>query len=171
VVIIAIAAWQFTRPAPTAAGGQAAQVILSMPTGNHVMAPSPVAAGRYLVQIAGCNDCHTPGWQQTPGKIPESDWLTGVPVGWRGPWGTTYASNLRVLVQTVSEDGWVQMAHTRNARPPMPWSSLNDMSDHDLRSIYQYIKSLGSKGEPMPPVLAPGQTPKTPYLNMLPKMP
>jgi hypothetical protein len=144
---------------------------MAMPTGNHVMAESPVAAGRYLIQVAGCNDCHTPGWMQTPGKVPEADWLTGVPVGWRGPWGTTYASNLRLFVQTVSEDGWVIMAHKRNARPPMPWASLNDMSEHDLRAIYQYIKHLGPKGEPMPAYIPPGQTPKTPYLEMMPKMP
>jgi hypothetical protein len=108
---------------------------------------------------------------QTPGKIPESDWHTGDPVGWRGPWGTTYASILRVFVQTITEDAWVQMAHTRDARPPMPWASLHAMSDHDLRAVYQYIQSLGPKGEPMPKVLNPGQTPTTPYLDMMPKMP
>ena len=47
------------------------------------------ARGKYLVQIAGCNDCHTPGFMQKGFDVPESDWLVGVPVGWRGPWGTT----------------------------------------------------------------------------------
>lgn len=27
--------------------------------------------GRYLVKIAGCNDCHTPGYMQSAGKVDE----------------------------------------------------------------------------------------------------
>mgnify|MGYP001603103675 CR=1 FL=1 len=54
-----------------------------------VVAKSPVAAGRYIVQIAGCNDCHTAGYAMSDGHVPESQWLTGNPVGWRGPLGTT----------------------------------------------------------------------------------
>src|SRR5262249_30539456 len=30
-----------------------------------------IAHGRYLVQIAACNDCHTPGYMQTAGKVDE----------------------------------------------------------------------------------------------------
>src|SRR5438309_1088916 len=39
-----------------------------------VQAPSPVQAGRYLVIVGGCNDCHTPGFAATGGKIPETLW-------------------------------------------------------------------------------------------------
>jgi len=55
--------------------------------------------GRYLVKIAGCNDCHTAGYAETAGKVPEKQWLTGDQLGWRGPWGTTYAANLRLYMQ------------------------------------------------------------------------
>jgi hypothetical protein len=68
--------------------------------------------GRYLIKITGCNDCHTPGYAEAGGKIPEKDWLTGDSMGWRGPWGTTYASNLRQYMQLLSEDQWVKTAHT-----------------------------------------------------------
>ncbi len=54
-----------------------------------------VTQGRYLVMMSGCNDCHTHGYMQLEAKVPESDWLTGESVGWYGPWGTTYAINLR----------------------------------------------------------------------------
>ena len=57
-----------------------------------------VARGRYLIAIAGCNDCHTPNYPQSGGKTPEKDWLTGDALGWRGPWGTTYAPNLRLSI-------------------------------------------------------------------------
>ena len=75
-------------------------------------AAQPDDRGRYLVKITGCNDCHTPGYAQTGGKIPEKDWLTGSSLGWRGPWGTTYAPNLRLFRQHLSEDEWVTIAHS-----------------------------------------------------------
>jgi mono/diheme cytochrome c family protein len=46
-----------------------------------------VQRGRYLVTITGCNDCHTPGYAQTNGKVPEKQWLTGDMLGWRGTCG------------------------------------------------------------------------------------
>lgn len=140
---------------------------------DHVVSADgkPARAGRYLVLVAGCNDCHTPGWNESGGKVPDSQWLTGVPLGWRGPWGTTYPANLRLTAQTLDEDGWVKMLHTRNARPPMPWASVNAMSESDLRAIYQFLKELGPKGQPMPAVVPPGTEPKGPYLNLEPVMP
>jgi len=63
-----------------------------------------VKHGRYLVQLGGCNDCHTPGYLLSEGKVPEKDWLTGDSFGWSGPWGTTYAPNLRLLIADMSED-------------------------------------------------------------------
>lgn len=136
-----------------------------------VVAFSPVEAGRYLVRIAGCNDCHTPGWDQSGGHVPESQWLTGVPVGFRGPWGTTYASNLRLYVKDFTPASWVAVMRARNQQPPMPWTSLHAMSDSDLRAIFAYIRSLGPAGEEMPKSLPPDQDPKTPYFIFTPQMP
>lgn len=138
----------------------------SMP---HVQAADPVDAGRYLITIGGCNDCHTAGYLEVDGNLPESEWLTGVPIGFRGPWGTSYASNLRLVVQDMPEEAFVQMARTRKALPPMPWPSLNRMSDDDLRAIYRFIHSLGAKGEPMPRPVGPDQEPATPYFDFEPQ--
>lgn len=134
-----------------------------------VQASSPVEAGRYLVRVAGCNDCHTPGFLETPQDIPESLYLTGSPVGWRGPWGTTYASNLRLLVQEISEDDFVTMIQTRLDRPPMPWWNLHGANERDLRAIYRYTRSLGPAGEPMPAGLPPGAEPEGPWIDLVPK--
>lgn len=43
--------------------------------------------GRYLLQIAGCNDCRTAGYLMAPDEVPESTWLLGDSLGWNGPWG------------------------------------------------------------------------------------
>lgn len=140
-------------------------------TSPHLVGPSAIEAGRYLAIIGGCNDCHTAGYLQTEGDVPEDQWLTGSPVGWRGPWGTTYASNLRLTVSELSEDEWVSVLTTRKALPPMPWMNVNQISDSDARLLFQYIEALGVAGERMPSPLPPDQEPTTPYLSLFPVEP
>lgn len=87
--------------------------------GPSASAPGTIARGKYLVDIMGCHDCHTP-WKMGP-KGPEMDMtraLSGhpedlkmppapaVPPGpwmataaatmtaWAGPWGVSYTMNL-----------------------------------------------------------------------------
>ena len=120
--------------------------------------------GRYLVKIAGCNDCHTPGYLQNAGKVPEKEWLTGDRLGWRGPWGTTYPSNLRIYMNALSGSQWVKVSHSVQFRPPMPWFALHEMTEQDLRAIYRFVKHLGPSGDPAPPYLPPDQEPKGPYV-------
>jgi hypothetical protein len=95
-------------------------------------------------------------------------WLTGSPVGWRGPWGTTYPANLRLTVSEVSEDEWVAILQERKALPPMPWMNVNEISESDARALYQYIRSLGLAGGRMPAALPPDKEPTTPYLSLFP---
>jgi len=125
--------------------------------------------GRYLAIVSGCNDCHTDGYLMTEGKIPEGQWLAGTRIGWQGPWGTTYPSNLRLRVQQWTEDQWVETLKTRKALPPMPWMNISQMKEEDLRAIYQYIHSLGPTGEEMPLAVAPGVMPTTPYVSLFPQ--
>lgn len=68
-------------------------------TGAKPAAPAQralIVRGRYLVKTSGCNDCHTPGYTASGGKVDEKLWLTGDTLGWNGPWGTTYPTNLRL---------------------------------------------------------------------------
>lgn len=139
--------------------------------GPAVAAATPVAAGRYLVVVGGCNDCHTPNWPETGGNVPETEWLTGVPIGFRGPWGTTYASNLRLLVDSMNEDAWVAMLRTRTDRPPMPWMNVNRMHETDARAVYRYIRSLGPGGTRMPAAVGPDAEPVTPFYDFEPQHP
>lgn len=120
--------------------------------------------GRYIIKIAGCNDCHTAGYAEAAGKIPEKDWLKGDTVGWRGPWGTTYASNLRLYMQNLSEDQWIQVSRMVEFRPPMPWFVLREMTEQDLRAIHRFIRNLGPAGEPAPSYLPPDQEPRGPII-------
>lgn len=116
-----------------------------------------ISRGRYLIETAGCNDCHTPGYGMKEGKVDEKLWLTGDALGWSGPWGTTYASNLRLLMAGMTQKEWLAHARTMKPRPPMPWFNVRAMTDHDLKAIHAYVRSLGPAGAPAPAPVPPGQ--------------
>jgi mono/diheme cytochrome c family protein len=84
-----------------------------------------IARGRYLVTVAGCNDCHTPWKMGLEGpepdmsrmlsghpqdaslppapKLPEGPWavaVAGTNTAWSGPWGVSYTANLTPDPQT-----------------------------------------------------------------------
>jgi len=148
--------------------GAAAIVSCNKTTGTDAMddaASNPVKQGEYIVKIAGCNDCHTVGYPESSGNIPENDWLTGSPLGYKGPWGTTYAINLRLFMQGLNQDEWIAYARSARSRPPMPWYVLRDMSDSDLIAVYKFVRYLGPAGEPMPAYVPPGEEPKGPYVD------
>lgn len=130
--------------------------------------PQTPDRGRYLLIAGGCNDCHTPGYMQGDGKVPENVWLTGSSVGFQGPWGTTYPANLRLYAQSLSEAGWIERVR-QPMRPPMPWFNLREMTDADLGAMYRYLRELGPAGAPAPAAAAPGAVVTTPYIDFTPK--
>lgn len=171
IAVAAVAVWRSAFYVPAYGGGKSPQAAGAAPSvpAPYVMAASPQAAGRYLVQVAGCNDCHTHGYMQTGGQVPEEDWLLGSAVGWRGPWGTTYASNLRLLASTMPPEAWVASIRARRDRPPMPWSNIHAMSDQDLLAIHAYLVKMRPAGSAMPAYVPPDQEPRTPYIDLMPR--
>jgi mono/diheme cytochrome c family protein len=148
-----------TRPRflVTAAAAVTGAVLLLMQPASSLASDQPsVERGRYVAKTAGCNDCHTAGYAPAAGKVPEAAWLMGDAVGWSGPWGTTYPSNLRIFMSKVSEEQWLVYARNVELRPPMPWFALRDLTESDLRSLYRFVRSLGPVGDPAPAYLPPG---------------
>ena len=137
---------------PSAAGGSAS---------------ADIERGKYLIVISHCNNCHTARYAAVEGTVPESQWLTGNPVGWKGRDGTVYAPNLRLMLNDLTEAQWLTLAREGRARPPMPWWSVRDMNDADLRAVYRYVRSLAPLGSPSPANLPAGEEP-TPPFNQLP---
>jgi hypothetical protein len=105
---------------------------------------------------------------ESSGNVPVQQWLTGSAVGFQGPWGTTYPSNLRLALKEITEAQWLARARTP-MRPPMPWFNLGAMSDRDLIALYRFVRSLGPAGEPTPQAVAPGVAVTTPYFEFTPK--
>lgn len=130
-----------------------------------------VERGRYLVGFGTCNDCHTPGWRVSDGTVPQSKWMTGNNIGFRGPWGTSYPANVRLEFSRISEDSWLFMVRTRSGHWPMVWHDLRFLKTDDQRAIYRFIKHLGPTGKEAPADLPPDVEPKTPYIWIVPRSP
>ena len=165
---LAVAALTITALACARADADPAEPAVVQP---HVAAATPVAAGDYLLRVGSCDDCHTPGWAESGGTLPDSMRLMGAPLGFRGPWGTSYPANLRLSVLGKSAPEWVAAVRTRKGLPPMPWFSLQRMADRDLEAIYAYLTELGPRGEPVPAALPPTVEPTTPYIVFAPVFP
>lgn len=153
---------QASQPAPPAAS-------------TAVAAPSDaelLAQGEYLVKIGGCNDCHTPGYMDKAGDIPKDQWMTGNQLGFSGPWGTTYPSNLRLKIADMDEAAWLAYTADLHTRPMMPDFNVRAMKEQDRLAIFRFIKSLGPGGQAAPAYLPPGQKPSPPYVELvLPEAP
>lgn len=134
--------------------------------GERRVSQKELERGRYMMVVGSCNDCHTSQFAPRDGKVAEKEWLLGSgPLGFRGPWGTTYAPNLRVVVSRMSEAQWVKYAKEVKTRPPMPWFNLNQWKEADLKALYQYIKHMPAVVTPTKAYLPPDQEPQPPYVQ------
>lgn len=126
-----------------------------------------IARGDYLVRIAGCNDCHTPGYMDSQGNVDRARWLVGNTLGFSGPWGTTYPTNLRLSAASKDEAAWLAYTADLHTRPMMPDFAVRAMSEDDRRALYRLIRSLGDAGPPAPAYLPPGQKPPPPFVQLV----
>ena len=124
-----------------------------------------VRRGRELILKAGCNDCHTEGYLAAGGVVPEGQWLAGSRLGFRGPWGVQYPTNLRLLLSRLDEAQWLAVAAKMRTNSPMAWSLLPTLERDDLRDMYAFVRWLGPLGEPAPASLPPGVAPTTEVID------
>lgn len=107
-----------SRPAPDVTTGSTPSGSTAAATTSTPAAPDPLARGKYLIAIGGCNDCHTPlklgptGPQPDMARMfsghpadmklppsPKTDgpWMwhgAATNTAFAGPWGISYAINL-----------------------------------------------------------------------------
>jgi len=103
----------------------------------HVAADTPIEAGRYLVIITGCNHCHTEGWQNSDGTVPESQWLRG---GHAPP--NIPTPNLRAVLGALPQAAFIRLFRTKQPPSQMPFFNFRTLSDQDLIAIYTFIRQL-----------------------------
>ena len=109
-----------------------------------------VQRGEYIVATTGCNDCHTPGALYGAPDFKRT--LSGSELGWEGPYGVSYASNLtpdpetglgswtdaeieRALRSGIKKDG-------NPVNPPMPWPSTARFTAEDMSAVIAYLRSI-----------------------------
>jgi hypothetical protein len=101
----------------------------------------------------------------SPWAVATNDMLTA----WSGPWGVSFAANLTPDTNTGLRSGvWTEelfikalrtgkhMGTSREILPPMPWNFYAEMSDEDLKAIWDYLGTIPAINnhvpEPIPPV-------------------
>jgi mono/diheme cytochrome c family protein len=110
-----------------------------------------VDRGRYLVQIAGCGDCHTPGY--LVGNPDMSRFLGGSDVGFEVPGlGVFVGPNLTPdrdtgLGRWTKEEiaAAIQRGVTPDGRglvPTMPWRAYAGLTKPDVDAIVDFLNSL-----------------------------
>jgi hypothetical protein len=84
-----------------------------------------------------------------------------------GPWGISYAANLtsddtgigtwteEQFFTSIREGKAKGLANGRMLLPPMPWPNFAKLTDHDLRSIFYYLKSTKAVKNLVPAPVAP----------------
>ena len=145
-VVLGAVVWMATGPGPLAfASSSAGQVYAGpSPTGAppELARADPVARGRYLVQAADCQGCHTaPGGRPFAGGRP-------IPTAF----GTLYSSNItpdaRTGIGAWSDADFLRAVHQGIARdgrrlyPAFPYDAYAHMADADALAIKAFLFSL-----------------------------
>lgn len=125
--------------------------LLVVPYGHAQAADKPAVRGKYIVGIAGCNDCHTPGYFF--GKPDMARFLGGSDVGFEVPGlGVFYGPNLTPDRDTglgTWTAAQIAAAITKGVRPDgrmlapaMPWHAFAGFTPEDTRAVVAYLQSL-----------------------------
>ena len=133
--------------------------------------------GKYLVSIAGCNDCHTPGYFL--GKPDMARFLGGSEVGFEIPGlGVFHGPNLTPDKETglgTWTDEQILTALQKGARPDgrmlapiMPWHAFASLTDQDARAIVAFLKSLLPVKNKVPGPFGPNEQPKSFVMKIVP---
>ncbi len=142
---------------------------------NQPTAEETIARGKYLVSIAGCTDCHTPG--NFTGMPDASKALSGSDVAFFLPgMGYFYPPNLTNDMTGLAQWTPAQIVTAlrtgvrpdgRKLAPIMPWMNLANLTDQDANAIAAYLKSLPGIMHQVPPPAGPDAMPPGPTMAVV----
>ena len=127
-----------------------------------------IQRGKYLVGIAGCNDCHTPGYFF--GQPDMARYLAGSEVGFEIPGlGVFHGPNLTPDKETGlgnwTQEQIVKALQTgqrpdgRELAPIMPWRAFANFSKADVMAIAAYLQNLPAIKNKVPGPFGPTEKP------------
>lgn len=173
----------FKRTRPIISSGRLKILIIGAATAfslQSLAAPSSdtqVARGRYLVRIAGCNDCHTPGYFL--GKPNMNRYLAGSDVGFPLPRGGLVVGRNLTPDKETGIGNWTieQIAAAirsgvrpdgRVLAPIMPYASYANLTSEDATAIAVFLKTLPPVRNKIPGPFGADQIPTTFRWQLLP---
>ena len=130
--------------------GLAAFAVLGL-AGPAAADDAKIARGRYLVSIAGCSDCHTPGGML--GSPDMKRYLGGSDVGFEIPGLGVFPGRNITPDKETGIGGWTdeQIATAlisgkrpdgRQLAPIMPYASFTHMTKDDVAAVVAFLRSL-----------------------------
>jgi mono/diheme cytochrome c family protein len=133
-------------------------------------AETQVERGKYLVTIAGCETCHTPG--ALIGKPDAKRTLAGSEVGFGIPSVGVFVGGNLTPDKETGLGGWTTeqviaaitkgvMPNGRKLFPVMPWPQYARLSSQDAEAIVAYLKSLLPVKNAVPGPFGPNEVPST----------
>jgi mono/diheme cytochrome c family protein len=110
-----------------------------------------ITRGRYLVGIAGCSDCHTPGGMM--GAADMKRYLGGSDVGFSIPGEGVYVGENLTPDNETGLGAWTSdqiVTAIRSGKRPdgselsgvMPYASFSRLTDEDAAAIAAFLKSI-----------------------------
>jgi mono/diheme cytochrome c family protein len=140
-----------------------------------VRAETPVERGLYLVTIAGCNDCHTPG--ALLGDPDKTRLLAGSDVGFGDPASGVWIGGNLTPDKATGLGGWtseqIVTALTTGKKPDgselspiMPWPAFSHLSADDARAIVAYLQSLPPIHNAIGGPFKAGEMPTSAYVSV-----
>jgi hypothetical protein len=91
-----------------------------------------------------------------------------------GPWGISYSANLtpdsitgigawteEVFVKTIRTGKHLGLEGGRPIMPPMPWESIGELSDVDLKALYTFLRAIPAVSNQVPAYQPPNEVAKT----------
>ncbi len=136
-----------------------------------------IARGKYLVTLASCTDCHTPGFFF--GKPDNARYLGGSEVGFEIPGlGVFHGPNLTPDKETGlgnwSDEQIVTSLQTgrrpdgRVLAPIMPWKAFESLTKEDALAIAAFLKSLPEVKNKVPGPFGANEKPTSFVMKVVP---
>jgi mono/diheme cytochrome c family protein len=136
-----------------------------------------IERGQYLVAIAGCGDCHTPG--SLIGHPDQARFLGGSDVGFAIPGEGVFVGPNLTPDHDTGLGSWSEQqivtAITTGARPDgrmlapvMPWPGFSHLTRSDALAIAAYLKSLPAVRHKVPGPFGPDEKPDVLVMSVLP---
>ncbi|MEM0519226.1 diheme cytochrome c-553 [Aequorivita flava] len=84
-----------------------------------------------------------------------------------GPWGTSFAANItpddtgiggwteKEFLTSIKHGKYKGMENGRNLLPPMPWQTISQLPESDLKAMFAYLQTIKPVKNLVPPPIPP----------------